>query len=130
MQVAAPLPRPVRRFLPVGGLRPRPILLAVLVLGVLAGLGIVAYQRFSAADLQAAQAAVVQAQATLADANGKLQTLVSGATNADRAAAQAGLVSAQNTLATAQAKLDQLQAGPLNADVVSTQSAVAQANST
>jgi RND family efflux transporter MFP subunit len=39
----------VRRLLPVGGARFRPILLAVLVLGVAAGLGIVAYQRFAAA---------------------------------------------------------------------------------
>lgn len=84
----------------------------------------------TAADLQAAQSAVVQARATLDDANAKLQTLLSGPTSTDRMAAAAGLVSAQNTLAAAQAKLDQLQAGPLNADVVSAQAAVAEAKST
>ena len=251
MQLAAPIPRPVRRWLPAGGMRASRLLLLVLVLGVVAGLGTVAYQRFAAAappvptgqvvpvqrgnvaatvsatgsvvatrqaklvfaatgriqeimvnvgdrvtagqplarlqadtsqvkletaksqlttaqlklqqltetatpedvaaaqaaydaavaklsdiqsgataaDLQAAQSAVVGAQSTLADANAKLQNLTSGATTADRASAQAALVSAQNTLASAQAKLDQLQAGPLNADVVSGQSAVADAAS-
>ena len=49
MQIAAPVPRPVRRLLPAGGFAGRPILLVVLVLGVVAGLGIVAYQRFAAA---------------------------------------------------------------------------------
>src|SRR5438477_12466024 len=49
MQVAAPLTRPGGRLLPVGGVRPRPFLLVMLVLGVVAGLGIVAYQRFFAA---------------------------------------------------------------------------------
>src|SRR5438445_4567564 len=252
MQIAAPVPRPVRRLLPAGGVAARPILLIVLALGIVAGAGIVAYQRFfapaapvptgqvipiqrgnvaatvsatgsvvatrqaklvfsasgriqeiivnvgdhvaagqalarlasdtaqvkldraksqlavaqvklqqltewatpedvaaaqaaydaaaaklsdvengaTAADLQSAQAAVVQAQSSLADANAKLQTLVFGATSADRANAQAVLVSAQNTLAAAQAKLDLVQAGPLNADVVSARSAVSDATST
>src|SRR3954470_4674811 len=48
MQIAAPVPRPVRRLIPAGGFGARPILLVVLVLGVVAGLGTVAYQRFAA----------------------------------------------------------------------------------
>src|ERR1700716_310154 len=79
----------------------------------------------TAADLQAAQSAIVQARATLDDANGKLQTMGSGATAADRPAAQAGLIAAQNTLAASQAKLDQLQTGPTAADITTAQSAVA-----
>src|SRR6266852_2771934 len=43
MQIAAPIPRPVRRFLPLGG--PKPILLAVIALGVIGGVGSVAYAR-------------------------------------------------------------------------------------
>src|SRR5205807_2286569 len=50
-----------------------------------------------AADLQSAQAGVVQAQAGVADARGKLQTLTSP-TQADRVSAQAALISAQNGL--------------------------------
>src|SRR5439155_15918004 len=48
MQIAAPVPRPVRRLLPAGGVAARPILLIVLALGIVAGAGIVAYQRFFA----------------------------------------------------------------------------------
>src|SRR5215472_3442378 len=59
MQIAAPVTRPVRRLLPVGGVSARPILLAVLVLGVLAGAGIVAYQRFFAAAVPAPSGQVI-----------------------------------------------------------------------
>src|ERR1051326_287661 len=62
MQVAAPIPRPVRRLLPAGGLRPRPVLLAVLVLGLLAGLGFVAYQRFMVQTPTAPAGQVITAQ--------------------------------------------------------------------
>src|SRR5215216_3463074 len=48
MQIAAPLPRPLRRFPPVGNWRVRPLLLAVVTLAVLAGAGVLAYQRFLA----------------------------------------------------------------------------------
>jgi HlyD family secretion protein len=48
MQIAAPIARPVRRLLPVGGLRTRPIMLALLALAVVAGVGVVVYQRFFA----------------------------------------------------------------------------------
>ena len=49
MQIAAPVTRPVRRLLPAGSLGTRPLLLALLALGVVAGVGIVAYMRFFAA---------------------------------------------------------------------------------
>ncbi len=51
MQIAAPLPRPVRRFLPAGNLRPgRKQVLALLAVLALAAAGIFAYQRvFTAA---------------------------------------------------------------------------------
>src|SRR5258708_34325248 len=48
MQIAAPLARPVRRLLPAGGLSTRPVLLVLLALAVLAGVGVVVYQRFFA----------------------------------------------------------------------------------
>src|SRR5437660_2606 len=48
MQIAAPIPRPVRRFLPLGNLSPKPVLLAVIALGVFGGVGTVAYSRFLA----------------------------------------------------------------------------------
>src|SRR5690349_7188846 len=62
MQIAAPVPRPVRRLLPAGGLRARPILVAVLILGVVAGLGVVAYQRFFVSAPPAPTGAVVPVQ--------------------------------------------------------------------
>src|ERR1700736_367127 len=48
MQIAAPIPRPVRRFLLAGSPGARPVLVALLVLAVIAGAGIVVYQRFFA----------------------------------------------------------------------------------
>jgi HlyD family secretion protein len=59
MQIAAPIPRPVRRFVPAGGLGARPVLIAVLVLGVLIGLGVVAYQRFLATPAPAPTGQVI-----------------------------------------------------------------------
>ena len=44
MQLAAPLARPVRR-LPIGKLSPKPFLIVLIVLAVLAGVAIVVYQR-------------------------------------------------------------------------------------
>src|SRR5260370_24363715 len=48
MQIAAPIARPVRRWLPVGSLRAKPLLLALLALSVVAGVVVVVYQRFFA----------------------------------------------------------------------------------
>lgn len=48
MQLAAPLARPVRRFLPAGAARPRPVLIALIVLAIAVGVGFVAYQRIAA----------------------------------------------------------------------------------
>lgn len=48
MQIAAPLARPVRRFLPATGLGTRPILVALVALAVLGGTGVLVYQRFFA----------------------------------------------------------------------------------
>src|SRR5438105_1049270 len=48
MQIAAPLGRPVRRFLPARGLGTRPMLLAFTAVVILAAAGVVAYQRFLA----------------------------------------------------------------------------------
>ncbi|HET6315203.1 MAG TPA: hypothetical protein VFG86_02010, partial [Chloroflexota bacterium] len=81
------------------------------------------------ADLQSAQAAVLQAQATLADATNKLQVLTSGGTAPDRTTAQAALTTAENALATAQAKLDDLNAGPTNVDLTTARTAVSDAES-
>src|SRR5260370_28620479 len=49
MQIAAPVTRPARRLLPAGSLSARPLLRALLALGVVAGVGTVAYMRFFAA---------------------------------------------------------------------------------
>jgi HlyD family secretion protein len=62
MQIAAPIPRPVRRFVPAGGLGARPVLIGVLILGVLVGLGIVAYQRFLATPAAAPAGQVIPVQ--------------------------------------------------------------------
>jgi RND family efflux transporter MFP subunit len=62
MQIAAPLPRPVRRFLPTGGLGTRPILLALVVLAVVAAASVVAYQRFFAPAAPAPIGQVVPVQ--------------------------------------------------------------------
>jgi HlyD family secretion protein len=62
MQIAAPVPRPVRRFVPAGRLGARPMLFAVLVLGVLVGAGIVAYQRFLATPAAAPTGQVIPVQ--------------------------------------------------------------------
>jgi HlyD family secretion protein len=48
MQIAAPIPRPVRRFLLAGGPGARPVLLILLALAVVAGASAVVYQRFFA----------------------------------------------------------------------------------
>ena len=62
MQIAAPVPRPVRRFLPARGLGARPILLVVLVVGVIAGASIVAYQRLVATAAPAPSGQVIPVQ--------------------------------------------------------------------
>src|SRR6185436_15512523 len=48
MQIAAPLPRPVRRLLPVGRVPLRPVLLSLIGLLVVAGASALAYTRFFA----------------------------------------------------------------------------------
>jgi RND family efflux transporter MFP subunit len=64
MQIAVPLARPVRRLLPAGGLgaRTRPILLVLLALAVIAGAGVVVYQRFFAPAPPALPGQVVPVQ--------------------------------------------------------------------
>src|SRR5262249_4076775 len=63
MQIAAPLPRPVRRFMPTGNLRPgRKVTLALLALVALAAAGFYAYQRFFAQAPQAPIGQVVPVQ--------------------------------------------------------------------
>src|ERR1044071_1194249 len=49
MQIAAPVARPVRPLFPAGNLPVRPILFAVIVVGLLIGAGVVAYTRLLAA---------------------------------------------------------------------------------
>ena len=63
----------------------------------------------TAADLQAAQSAVDQANATQASAQAKLDQTKAGATSADMAAAQAGVDQGRASLNSAKVKLDQLQ---------------------
>ncbi len=79
------------------------------------------------ADLQAAQSAVAQAQASLNSAQAKVDMMKQGPQPQDLAAAQASVDGAQATLNSAQAKLDQLNAGPADADVTSAQSTADQA---
>src|SRR5262245_26220165 len=62
MQIAAPIPRPVRRFVPAGGLGGRPLLFAALAVALLAGLAILAYQRFLAAPPPALSGQVIPVQ--------------------------------------------------------------------
>jgi HlyD family secretion protein len=62
MQIAAPIPRPVRRFLPMGGSGARPVLLVVLILAVLVGVGVIAYQRLLAAPPAAPLGSVLPVQ--------------------------------------------------------------------
>src|SRR5690349_14597691 len=64
MQIAAPvpLPRPVRRFLPSGGLRTRPVLLALLALAVLISAAVLVYQRFFAPAVPAPLGQIVPVQ--------------------------------------------------------------------
>src|SRR6266852_7124762 len=138
MQIAAPLARPVRRFLPTGGLGLRPILLVLLALGVLAGAGVVVYQRFwapappaplgqilpvqrgnVAATVSATGSVVATKQAKLVFANsGRIKDIlvnVGDQVTAGQALArlvsdtsQVKLDTARSQLATAQLKLQQL----------------------
>jgi HlyD family secretion protein len=158
MQIAAPVTRPVRRFFPVGGVSPRPILLAVLVLGVLAGAGIVAYQRFLAATppaptgqvipvrrgnvaatVAATGSVVATRQAKLIFANsGRIQdVLVNVGDHVASGQPLARLVSdtlqnkldtAKSQLATARLKLQQLTEAATPEDVAAAQSAYDAAN--
>jgi HlyD family secretion protein len=153
MQIAAPIPRPVRRFVPAGGLRSRPILLLVLVLGVLGGLGIVAYQRFAAvqpappagqiipvergnvaATVSATGSVVATKQAKLVFSNtGRIQEIlvnVGDHVTAGQALArlnsdtsQNKLQTAQSQLTTAQLKLQQLTESATPDDLAAAQAA-------
>jgi RND family efflux transporter MFP subunit len=84
----------------------------------------------TAADLESAQASLVQAQASYREAVAKLTTLLAGPTDTDRVSAEAAVQSAQNTLASAEAKLDELQAGPTDEDVAVARAGVDQARAT
>src|SRR5919202_2208168 len=153
MQLAAPVPRPVRRLLPVGGVRFRPILLAVLVLGVAAGLGIVGYQRFAAsappaptgqvlpvqrgnvaATVSATGSVVATRQAKLVFAGtGRIQEVLVNVGDHVTAgqplarlqtdASQVKLETARSQLATAQLKLQQLTEAATPEDVAAAQAA-------
>ena len=153
MQIAAAVPRPVRRFFPDGDLTPRPILISVLVVAVVAGLSFVAYQRFLAAappaptsqilpvgrgnvasTVSATGSVVATKQAKLVFANtGRLQDiLVSVGDNVRAGQALAHLTSdttqvkldtAKSQLATAQLKLQQLTEAATAEDVAAAQAA-------
>src|ERR1700682_428237 len=62
MQIAAPIARPVRRFLLAGTPGARPVLIGLLVLAVIAGAGVVVYQRFFAPAAPAPVGQVVPVQ--------------------------------------------------------------------
>src|SRR5438067_1753098 len=153
MQIAAPVPRPVRRLIPAGGFGARPILLVVLVLGVVAGLGTVAYQRFAAvappaptgqvlpvqrgnvaATVSATGSVVATRQAKLVFAGtGRIQEVmvnVGDRVTAGQALArlqsdtsQVKLETAKSQLATAQLKLQQLTETATPEDVAAAQAA-------
>src|SRR3982074_2971509 len=138
MQIAAPLARPVRRFLPAGGLGTRTILLVLLGLAVIAGASVVVYSRFLApaapvstgqivpvqrgnvaATVSATGSVVATRQAKLVFANtGRIKDiLVNVGDQVTAGQALAGLVSdtsqvkldtARSQLTTAQLKLQQL----------------------
>jgi HlyD family secretion protein len=59
MQIAVPVPR-VRGFVP--SLSPRPVIFGVILLGIIAGLGIVAYRRFATTEAPAATGQVIPVQ--------------------------------------------------------------------
>ncbi len=152
MQIAAPIARPFRR-LPLGNLQLRPVLLALLVLGIVAGLGIVAYQRFFApappaplgqlmpvqrgnvaATVSATGSVVATRQAKLVFANtGRIQDIVVNV--GDRVTAgtplarlvsdtsQVKLDTAKSQLSTAQLKLQQLTETATPEDVAAAQAA-------
>src|SRR6266567_5061616 len=153
MQIAAPLARPVRRLLPLGNLHLRPVLLAVLGLGVLAGLGIIAYTRFFtaapppptgqilpvqkgnvAATVSATGSVVATRQAKLVFATtGRIQDVlvnigdhVAASTPLARLVADASQVkldTAKSQLTTAQLKLQQLTDVATPEDVAAAQAA-------
>ncbi len=151
MQIAAPIP--VRRFWPAGGFSGRPLLLAILVLAVAIGIGIVAYQRFLAAPPPAPQGQILPVQrgnvaATVSatgsvvatrqaklvfNATGKIQDiLVNVGDSVTQGQALAHLVSdttqnkldtAKSQLTTAQLKLQQLTEAATPEDVAAAQAA-------
>lgn len=153
MQIAAPVPRPVRRLLPAGGVAARPILLIVLALGIVAGAGIVAYQRFFApaapaptgqvipvqrgnvaATVSATGSVVATRQAKLVfSASGRIQEIMvnvgdhvaAGQALARLASdtAQVKLGTAKSQLAVAQLKLQQLTESATPEDVAAAQAA-------
>src|SRR5579859_5250041 len=150
MQIAAPIPRPVRRFLLAGTPGARPVLIGLLVLAVIAGAGVVIYQRFFAPAPAAPVGQIIPVQrnnvaatvtagqplgrlvsdttqvkldtarSQLTTAQLKLQQLTETATAADLAAAQAAYDAAK-------AKLNDLETGPTAADLQAAQAAVVQA---
>src|SRR5437667_6227280 len=153
MQIAAPLARPVRRFLPAGGLGTRPILLVLLSLAVITGGGAVVYQRFFApaplpplgqiaavqrsnvaATVNATGSVVATKQAKLVFANtGRLKEIlvnvgdqVTAGQPLARLASEASqnkLDTARSQLTTAQLKLQQLSEAATPEDLAAAQAA-------
>jgi HlyD family secretion protein len=153
MQIAAPIPRPVRRLLPLGGSGARPVLLVVLILALLVGLGVVAYQRLApatpttlvgsvvpvqkgnvAATVSATGSVVATRQAKLVFPNaGRIQeVLVNVGDHVTTGQALGRLASdttqnklqtAQSQLATAQLKLQQLTETATPQDLAAAQAA-------
>ncbi|HEX8968815.1 MAG TPA: efflux RND transporter periplasmic adaptor subunit [Chloroflexota bacterium] len=153
MQIAAPVTRPVRRILPAGGVGLRPVVLALLALGVVLGASFVAYQRFFApaappptgqvvpvqrgnvaATVSATGSVVATRQAKLVFANtGRIQDIlvnVGDHVTAGQALArlvsdtsQVKLETAKSALTAAQLKLQQLTEAATAEDVASAQAA-------
>ncbi|HLZ31365.1 MAG TPA: efflux RND transporter periplasmic adaptor subunit [Chloroflexota bacterium] len=153
MQIAAPIPRPVRRFLLAGTPGARPVLIGLLVLAVIAGAGVVIYQRFFApapaapvgqiipvqrnnvaATVSATGSVVATKQAKLVFANtGKIRDILVNVGDVVTAGQPLGrlvsdttqvkLDTARSQLTTAQLKLQQLTETATAADLAAAQAA-------
>src|SRR5882762_1000195 len=153
MQIAAPLARPVRRFLPAGGLGMRPLLLGLLGVAIVAGASVVVYLRFLApappaplgqivavqrgnvaATVSATGSVVATKQAKLVFANsGRIKDVLVNVGDQVTAgqplatlvsdATQVKLDTARSQLATAKLKLQQLTESATPEDLAAAQAA-------